>query len=271
MTSGTLPKNSDSSADVHFRARGVRQQYNGVAAIDGLDVDVRSGEVVALVGPSGAGKTTLLRLLNGSLRPTSGSVEVQGRDLSRLPPKELREIRARIGFVHQDLSLVPNLRVSQNVIAGRLGRRSLLDSFRSMLFPARSDLDRAHEILQRVGIPEKLFERTDTLSGGQQQRVAIARALFQDPKAILADEPVSAVDPARAEDTVKLLSDISRERGLTLLMSLHNIELARRYSTRLLGIRGGKIVFDHGPEEVDEVCSQKLYDLSPDEMMHDGA
>ena len=265
------PKSSTSSDNPHFEVNGVSQKFNGTAALDAVHLRIREGEAVALVGPSGAGKTTLLRLLTGSLRPTAGRVAVRGRELTELSPGSLREIRARIGFVHQDLSLVPNLRVSQNVIAGRLGSRSFLKSLRSMIFPPRSDLARAHEILERVGIPEKLFERTDTLSGGQQQRVAIARALFQEPDAILADEPVSSVDPARAEDTVRLLSEISRERGLTLVMSLHNLELARKYLPRLIGLRSGKVEFDHGSDEVDDRCFRKLYHLSRDEMMKDGA
>ena len=275
MRTGTalpnLPENSISSGESHFEIRGVSQQFNGAAALKTVDLGVCRGEAVALVGPSGAGKTTLLRLLNGSLRPTSGSIALKGTDLSELPTRDLRSVRSRIGFIHQSLSLIPNLRVSQNVIAGRLGRLSFLQSLRSMVFPARRDLAHAYEILERVGIPEKLFERTDTLSGGQQQRVAIARALFQDPEAILADEPVASVDPARAEDTVRLLSEISRERGLTLIMSLHNLELARRYFPRLVGLREGRIQFDHSSDEVDDRCFQKLYQLGRDEMMKDGA
>ena len=265
------PETSNSSGESHFGIRSVSHQFNGTAALDTVQLDVRQGEAVALVGPSGAGKTTLLRLLNGSLRPTSGSIALKGRDLAEFAPRALRDARSRIGFVHQDLSLIPNLRVSQNVIAGRLGRLSFLQSVRAMVFPARADVARAHELLERVGIPEKLFERTDSLSGGQQQRVAIARALFQDPEAILADEPVSSVDPARAEDTVRLLSEISRERGLTLVLSLHNLDLARRFFPRLVGMREGEVRFDHSSDEVDDGCFRKLYDLARDEMMKDGA
>lgn len=266
-----LPGNSVSSGNVYFRLEGVARRFEGTAALVGVDLEVGAGESVALVGPSGAGKTTLLRLLNGSVRPTAGRVEIQGRDLCGLSTRELRAVRSRIGFVHQDLSLIPNLRVSHNVLAGRLGRQGFLAALRSMLLPRRADLERAYELLERVGIAEKLFERTDTLSGGQQQRVAIARALFQDPGAILADEPVSSVDPARAEDTVKLLVDVSRERGSTLVMSLHNLELARAHFPRLVGLRGGKVAFDRASDRVDEGSFRALYDLSKDEMMRDGA
>jgi phosphonate transport system ATP-binding protein len=249
---------------------GATLRYNGTAALDGVDLTVDRGEAIALVGPSGAGKTSLLRLLNATVRPTVGRVAVGGEELSRLRVRELRRIRSRIGTIHQDLSLIPNLRVSQNVIAGRLGRRSFLGAFRSMFLPSRDDLERAHAILERVGIPEKLFERTDRLSGGQQQRVAIARALFQEPTTILADEPVSSVDPARARDTVALLTEISRERGLTLVMSLHNLELAREHFARLVGLRGGRVAFDESTTAISDDRFRRLYDLAPEELLSNG-
>jgi phosphonate transport system ATP-binding protein len=235
--------------------------YAGRVALHPADLVVAPGEAVALVGPSGAGKTTLLRLLNASLTPTTGSVCVDHRRLSDLAPRELRAVRARIGFVHQDLALVPNLRVSQNVLLGRVGSWSFAQALRAMLLPARGDLERAARILERVGVGEKLFERTDTLSGGQRQRVAIARALFQDPSALLADEPVSSVDPARARDTVALLTEISRERGLTLVVSIHDIALARAFFPRLVGLRQGRVVFDTPNAQVDEGALRDLYAL----------
>ncbi len=267
MSFVTLPKSSASSAEgaapapAHLELRGVTHSYNGHAAVEAATLEVRSGEAVALVGPSGAGKTTLLRLMNGTLRPSVGTVVVDGRTLGDLSENELRRVRAHIGFIHQDLDLVPNLRVSQNVLAGKLGRLSFFQSLRAMLMPARADLELAHRILERVGIAEKLFERTDTLSGGEQQRVAIARALFQEPTALLADEPVSSVDPARARDTVALLTSISRERGLTLVMSLHNLELAREFFPRLIGLREGRILFDQAAAQVTDAQFHQLYDL----------
>ena len=219
--------------------------FGGRPALEGASLAVDRGEAVALVGPSGAGKTTLLRLLCAAVQPTSGRVFVQGRDLARLSPPELQGVRSRIGFVHQDLALVPNLRVSQNVIAGRLGALSFLGSLRAMLLPAAGDLERAASILERVGIREKLFQRTDSLSGGQRQRVAIARALYQGPGALLADEPVSSVDPARARDTVALLREVCAERSLTLVVSL----------------RDGRIVFDRPTREIAERDFAELYRL----------
>lgn len=253
-----------------FELRGASVVYDGRPALLDANLSIEPGESLALVGPSGAGKTTLLRLLDASIRPTSGSVRVDQRDLATLAPDELRANRARIGFVHQDLCLVPNLRVSQNVIAGRLGRLSFAGSVRAMLWPKHDDVERAARILERVGIGEKLFQRTDSLSGGQRQRVAIARALFQEPAALLADEPVSSVDPARARDTVALLAEISRERGLTLVVSIHDIELAKSFFPRLVGLRQGRIVFDARTERVDAAELAALYAIEGLERIADG-
>ena len=244
-----------------FELASATVEYGGRAALAAASLVVDPGEALALVGPSGAGKTTLLRLLCGAVQPTRGSVRVDDVDLDRLGTAALRAVRARIGFVHQDLALVPNLRVSQNVIAGRLGSLGLLASIRAMLLPPLEDLERVSLILERVGIGEKLFQRTDTLSGGQRQRVAIARALYQDPGALLADEPVSSVDPARAHDTIALLRSLCAERGLTLLVSLHDLDLAREFFPRLVGLRDGRIAFDRPTREIAEEEYHELYRL----------
>ena len=254
-----------------FELRGAGVRYGDFQALDGVDLTLRSGEAVAFVGPSGAGKSTLLGLLNGTRRPTAGSVLVDGTDLAELSGSELRRVRSSIGFVHQDLALVPNLRVIQNVIAGRLGHMGTLGAVRAMLLPKSDEAERVHELLERVGIGDKLYQRTDRLSGGQRQRVAIARALYQDPVALLADEPVSSVDPARARDTVELLTGISEERGLTLGMSLHDLELARGHFPRLVALRAGRVVLDDSPDAIPPEDYARLYELSDDEMFADGA
>ena len=259
------------SSSASFDIERATVRFDSTVALEDVSLTIDAGQAVAFVGPSGSGKTSLLRLLNGARRPTSGSVKVNGRDLGTLSTGALRKVRASIGFVHQDLCLVPNLRVLQNVLAGRLGRQSFFGSMRSMLLPGRAETERAYQLLERVGIPEKLYERTDTLSGGQRQRVAIARALYQDPGALLADEPVSSVDPARAADTVRLLTDISREQGITLCMSIHNLELARAHFGRLVGLRAGRVVFDSPTEDVDEEQFRSLYELDATEMLADGA
>lgn len=244
--------------------------FSGTWALADANLVVNPGESLALVGPSGAGKTTLLRLLNASQKPTTGSVCVDYRRLDELTPAELRGVRARIGFVHQDLALVPSLRVVSNVIAGCMGRMGFWASARAMTFPRRAHVERAAAILERVGIGEKLYQRVDSLSGGQRQRVALARALYQEPSALLLDEPVSSVDPARAKDVVELVTEISRERGITLLVSLHDIELARAFFPRLVGQRGGRIVFDRATGEIAPIDLKALYALEGLERIEPG-
>lgn len=162
------------------------------------------------------------------------------------------------------MSLVPNIRASQNVLAGKLGHMNFFSSLRMMIFPSKKEIERVYNMLKRVGIAEKIFERTSNLSGGQQQRVAIARALYQEPGGLIADEPVSAIDPARAEDTLGLLLSVSRERGLTLCMSLHHLQLARSFVPRLVGMRDGMIVFDKPASEITDKEFKNLYKLERD-------
>lgn len=245
-----------------FELRNVTVQFTSVAALRDASLRIRQGEQVALVGPSGAGKTTLLRLLNGTTEPTSGSVHAFGHNIQALSRQLIRKLRSEIGFVYQEFRLVPNLRVSQNVLAGRLGRQSFLSGLKTLVWPSRRELAEVHQLLDRVGIEEKLFERTDRLSGGQQQRVAIARALHQQPKALIADEPVSNVDPARARKSIRLLQEISKDDGLTLCVSLHNLELATEFFPRLVGLNDGRIVFDTSVDKLANTHFDKLYELA---------
>jgi len=241
-----------------FNIQSVSVRYGGMEALKDLTLSIREGEQVCLIGPSGAGKTSLLGLLNGRVQPTAGQVMVGGQDLSAISSRQLREVRKQLAWVPQNLGLVPNLRVNQNVACGRVGQKGTLGLLRSFLFMSKSEREEIHALLQRLGIEEKLFERVDHLSGGQQQRVAMARSLFQQPKAILADEPVSAVDPARAESLIALLTQVAREEGLTLVASLHDVTLAKRYFDRVIGLRGGEVVLDG---QADEESLQQLYQL----------
>ena len=259
-----------SASGASFHLDSIRLAFNGKDALAGVEFEIQPGELVAFVGPSGAGKTSVLRLLNGALRPSSGSVSVDGRRVASLTPAELKSLRASIGFVHQDLSLVPNLRVAQNVLAGRLGRMGFWESLRTMVRPQRHELEEVHTILERVGIPEKIFQRTDQLSGGQMQRAAIARALYQDVRALLVDEPVSSLDPARARDTIELLTTICRQEELTLVASMHDLGLAREFFPRLIGLRGGKVQFDRRPDQIEQKQFDNLYELESEEMLADG-
>jgi phosphonate transport system ATP-binding protein len=250
-----------------FSLSEVTCRFGELAAVDGVRLEVEQGEGLAIIGPSGGGKTTLLQVLDTMRAPDEGSVAVLGNELADLGVGEMRRLRTRIAFIPQQLGLVPNLSVLQNVILGRGGTRGTLRSLRDLLLPAKADVLEIHRILERVGIEEKLYGRTDQLSGGQQQRVAIARALFQKPEVLLADEPVSSVDPARARDTVNLLCELSKEEKFTCCVSLHNLELAREFFPRIVGMRSGKIVFDDAPESLDAGEQAALFELKSEEMM----
>ena len=241
-----------------YHLESVRKAFGrGQVALEGFDLKVAKGERVALIGPSGAGKTTLFRMLNCTIRPTSGHLRIGGREVGELYGRRLREMRRRIGTVYQQHNLVPRLRVVHNVLSGRLGSWSLLGSLASLVRP--SQLETAYRALADVGIGEKLFSRTDELSGGQQQRVAIARVLVQDPDVILADEPVSSVDPSLAENIIKLLIAISQDTRKTLLVNLHSTDLALSYFPRVVGMKAGVKLFDTAAARVTPELLRELY------------
>jgi phosphonate transport system ATP-binding protein len=260
---------SSPESDDAFSLHEVTVQFGALKALDGVTLRIGRCERVGIVGPSGGGKTTLLRVLNGMQQASTGTVTTLGQEVAALAPAPLRALRARIAFVHQNLALIPGLRVIQNVVMGRAGRRSLWRSVRDVLFASTPDTREIHALLERTGIPEKLYHRTGHLSGGQQQRVAVARALFQNPEVLLADEPVSSIDPARARDTVDLLTRLSCEDGLTLVMSLHNLELAREFFPRLIGLRHGRVVFDQPSASLSGAEFAALYRLTKDELLAD--
>lgn len=239
--------------------RGVSVRFGAGLALEGIDLELLQGQRVALAGPSGAGKTTLLALLNGSLSPTTGTVEVLGQDLARLRPRALRRVQARVGTVHQQFNLVGPLRVVHNINAGRLPAWSLAKAAWSFVSPQESV--GAQAALARVGIAEKLYERTDRLSGGQQQRVAVARALVQEPEILLADEPIASLDPGRSLEVMELLRRLSDEAGMTLVVSLHALAYARSHCDRIVGMRGGRIVFDAATPAVTDAMVASLYRL----------
>ena len=241
-----------------YELRAVRKVFaDGEVALDEISLTVGRGEHVAFIGPSGAGKTTLFRILNLTLRPTGGTLILDGEDVARLSDAELRRARTRIGTIYQQHNLVGRLRVVHNVLAGNLGRWSALTALASLVRPR--GVPEAARALAQVGMPEKLYARTDELSGGQQQRVAIARVLVQGPDIILADEPVSSVDPSLAVTIVSLLRDLSHESRKTLLMNLHSVELALTYFPRIVGIRDGSVHFDLAPDEVSAELLAELY------------
>lgn len=229
----------------------------GVQALRNVSLTVRGGEFVVIVGLSGSGKSTLLRCINRLVEPTSGKVSWNGRDITAANTEELRAIRRQIGMVFQQFNLVRRLSVLTNVLAGRLGyvppSLSLLNHF------PREERERAMRCLERVGIADKAHVRADQLSGGQQQRVGIARALMQEPRLVLADEPVASLDPATSHSVLKYLEQLNKEEGITVLCSLHFLSLARRYATRIVALRAGELVFDGLPTEIDEKRFKEIY------------
>ena len=176
----------------------ITHHFGSTKAVDSISLDVKSGEQVALIGPSGCGKTTLLRIMGTQLLPSAGDISLIGRSPTTLSAREIKLLRTRIAMIPQHLGLVSNISVLRNVLNGGLGKINLLQTARQLIHPTRDEITRVYELLKRTGISEKIYDRTDSLSGGQQQRVAVARALYQQPSILLADEPVSSIDPARA-------------------------------------------------------------------------
>lgn len=236
-----------------FELVGAGVRFGGVTALTGVDLHVRRGERVAVIGPSGAGKSTLLGLLGGAVAPTEGTVRTLGTDLAGASSRDRRQVQRRVGTVRQRFDLVEALRVVHNVNAGRLGHWPRWRSLLSLVFP--HDVADVRATLARVGIAELLHERTGDLSGGEQQRVAIARALIGAPEAILADEPIASLDPARGREVVALLCEVSA----TLVASLHDVEVALGSFERVVGLRAGRVAFDTAPAALRRADIDALY------------
>jgi phosphonate transport system ATP-binding protein len=230
---------------------------NGTLALDDVSFEAPDGQFLVIIGLSGSGKSTLLRCINRLIEPTKGRVVFNGQDITASGDDELRRIRRQIGMVFQQFNLVKRSSVLTNVLTGRLG---YVSSLRSTLgvFP-NADKERALANLDLVGIRDKANMRADALSGGQQQRVGIARALMQEPKLMLADEPVASLDPATSHSVLKYIQQLNREHGIMVLCSLHFLSLARAYAHRIIAMKAGKIVFDGLPHDIDERRFKEIY------------
>ncbi len=231
--------------------------YGDVEAVRPLSLTIRPGETVALLGPSGSGKTTLLSMIAGELEPSDGSIHLRGRNLADLHPG--RELSREVGMIHQQYDLVPNLSALQNVLAGRLGDWGLVKSVVSLLWP--QDRQMGLTALERVGVSDRARVRAGLLSGGEQQRVAVARLLVQNPAIIVADEPVSSLDPARADEVMGILTEAARKAGKTLVATVHSTDVARTYFERLIGLRNGAREFDLPSHLVTDDQLNDLYAL----------
>ena len=229
---------------------------NGVRAVLPTSITVPKGQFLVLLGPSGAGKSTLLRCLNGLVRPTQGDITIEGWGSIFQSGRTLREHRMRTGMIFQQHHLIDRLTALQNVMIGRIGAHG---TFRSLFPLPRSDRIVALQSLERVGLIERALDRADRLSGGQQQRIGIARAMAQRPQIVLADEPVASLDPATGEKVLADLHRICREDGITAIVSLHQVDLARRFADRVIGLVNGRIVFDGSVSQLGQTTLDGIY------------
>lgn len=229
----------------------------GTHALKGVSFDVREGEFLVIIGLSGSGKSTLLRCINRLLEPTKGSIEFMGKDISHVKGEDLRSVHQQIAMVFQHFNLIHRRSVLTNVLTGRLASMGTLDSILERFSP--ETYEDAYRCLRIVGIEEKADVRADSLSGGQQQRVAIARSLMQNPKLLLADEPVASLDPATSNSVMQYFERVNKEFGTTVICNLHFLSLVRRYATRVIALREGMIVYEGTPKDIDEEWFRTIY------------
>ncbi len=239
----------------------VKRYGGGDPVLKNLDLTIEGESVVSIIGSSGAGKSTLLRCINRLVEPTSGSIELNGTELTRLRGRNLRAARRKIGMVFQGFNLVDRLTVMENVQSGRLG---YISTWAAILrrYP-KEDIRRAYELMERVGIAHYANTRADQLSGGERQRVGVVRALMQNPDILLADEPTASLDPKTSEQIMGLLRDLAGELKLPVLINIHNVAEAKEYTDRIVGMRYGRIIFDHKPARLDQEEMDRIYSGSP--------
>lgn len=238
--------------------RGLSMEYTrGKPVLREIDLAVGTEGLTAIIGPSGTGKSTLIRCINRLVDPTAGEILFQGQDLARLRGEALRHARRQIGMVFQEYNLVERLSVMENVLSGRLGYVSPWKAW--MRKYPQADVDRAFELLDTVGLSAFPNQRADSLSGGQRQRVGIARAVMQHPQLLLADEPTSSLDPKTSVEIMELMRDIGRSQGIPVMVNMHDVELARRFADRIVGMSGGRIVFDGPPGDLTDGHLKEIY------------
>ena len=240
-----------------LRVQNLTKVYpNGTQALNNVSFEVKDGEFLVVIGLSGSGKSTLLRCINRLIDPTEGKIYWDDQDVTAASPAELLRIRRNIGMVFQQFNLVKRSSVMTNVLSGRLGYANPWLSLLGIWSPA--DRERALKALERVGIADKANSRADALSGGQQQRVGIARALMQEPRIVLADEPVASLDPVLSHSILQYLEQLNKE-GITVLCSLHFLDLVHRYATRVIALKDGLLVFEGLPDEINRAKFKEIY------------
>ena len=233
-------------------------EYGNFRAIDNVSFTIKDGEFVAVIGSSGGGKSSLMKAINLLVKPKSGSIKIDDEEMTELSSRKLRMKRRKIGFVFQDYNLIDRLSVIENVLTGRLGYKS---SFKSLLgIFSKEEYENAEKALEKVGLSEKIFVRGDELSGGQKQRVAIAKALVQEPKIILADEPVASLDVNSSKIIMEYFKEINRVQGITVIINIHDVNIALKYADRVIALKKGKIVFDGKGSEITDDVLKRVYE-----------
>lgn len=259
-------KNRVSGVNTVLKFENVTKYYsNGIHALKNASFDIKEGEFVAIIGPSGSGKSTILRSINKLISITEGKIILDGVSVNEQKGKKLRYLRRNIGMIFQNYNLVYSLSVLQNVLHGCLGYMS---GFKG-IFGIYSETDkmRALELLEELGIKQYSYNRASDLSGGQKQRVGIARAIMQNPKVLLCDEPIASLDPSSAKTIMDLLKGMSQKRNIACIVNLHQLDVALKYSTRIIGLSKGEIVFDGTPAELTDEAIERIYNTSRENLM----
>ena len=242
-----------------LKITNLKKRFKNINAVNGISLEINEGEIIGIIGRSGAGKSTLLRMINRLVEPSEGSVEFNDINITSLKGKALRKWRSECAMIFQQFNLVERIDVLTNVLIGSLGRNynflNLIGVF------SKKEKINALKNLDRFDLSEKALQKAGTLSGGQQQRVAIARALMQKPKILLADEPISSLDPKNAQRVMDDMLKINREDGITIICNLHSLDVAKKYCDRLIGLSDGKVVFDGAPDDLTTEISKELYDI----------
>jgi phosphonate transport system ATP-binding protein len=235
----------------------VKEYVPGKPVLKGIDLQFNAAQLVAIIGPSGTGKSTLIRCINRLVEPTSGSIKLDGSNLVNLRGDALRAARSRIGMVFQEYNLVERLSVMENLLTGVLGRTGAFKAWLRKFDQA--DIQKAWETLAIVGLQDFANARADSLSGGQRQRVGISRAVMQSPSLLLADEPTSSLDPKTSVEIMELLRNVGEQRGIPVIVNMHDVDLAKRFAARIVGMSGGHVVYDGGAEGLNDEVLKTIY------------
>ena len=248
--------------------KNVSKVYDNVTrALDNINLEIEEGEFVSVIGPSGAGKSTLLRCINRLIDASEGEIIFDGQDITHVKGKELRNIRTKTGMIFQHYNLVDRLSVIENVLHGTLGKKSTISGMVGHY--TEKEKQTAFEILKELGLSEQIYKRCDELSGGQKQRVGIARAIMQQPKLILCDEPIASLDPKASKVIMDQLANINKNKKITCIVNLHQVDVAMKYSKRIIGVAGGKIVYDGSPENLDQATIHQIYQSNASDLITD--